>query len=71
MGAQESRGQAPCRELLQSYVDCMEAHRGVAPDPYEGEYCEVEKNAYRACRAALKESKSEEKKASSNEQQQQ
>jgi hypothetical protein len=35
----------------------MDEHEGVAPKEYEAEFCEVEKNAYRACRADLKEKK--------------
>ena len=49
----------PCsQELLDAYVQCMDENEGRRPEPYEPEYCEVEKNAYRACRAALKERKS-------------
>ena len=51
MGAEQSH---PCSELLDAYVKCMEIHEGVRPDPYEPEWCEAEKDAYRECREKLK-----------------
>ena len=51
MGATESQ---PCDSLLQSYVKCMKVHQGQRPDPYEPEWCEGDKEAYRECREQLK-----------------
>ena len=51
MGNKQSH---PCNDLLEAYVKCMEIHEGVRPDPYEPEWCEVEKDAYRECREKLK-----------------
>ena len=53
MGAAESTLH-PCDGLLQAYVTCMEVHQGKRPDPYEPEWCESDKDAYRECRDKLK-----------------
>lgn len=60
MGAQQSQPRAgsrtanPCLAKLDAYVACMEAHDGKRPDPYEGEWCDAEREAYRECRAQLR-----------------
>ncbi len=41
----------PCAALLTAYEACVEAHASTPPRPYDGEWCEEEKKAYRACRA--------------------
>ena len=51
MGGEQSH---PCSEYMNAYVKCMEVHDGVRPDPYEPEWCEAEKDAYRECREGLK-----------------
>lgn len=40
----------PCYSQLQAYELCVETHNGVAPRPYESEWCEEEKQAYLHCR---------------------
>ena len=55
--AQVFTGRDPCADVLDGYVTCMAEHEGKAPDLYEGEWCEVEKNNYRDCRQMLKEAK--------------
>ena len=44
----------PCTVAIQAYVQCMTIHEGKKPDPYEPEFCNAEKDLYRACRAQLK-----------------
>ena len=51
-----NRAPLPCSDLINTYVDCMEKHEGVRPDPYEPEWCDAEKHAYLACREALQRS---------------
>ena len=40
----------PCGAELQRYVECMEAHEGARPDPYETEFCASDVQAYKLCR---------------------
>jgi hypothetical protein len=42
----------PCSAQLTAYEGCVEAHRGVAPRTWEGEWCEEERQGYLACREA-------------------
>lgn len=39
-----------CRDKLVAYVKCMEKHKGIRPDPYELEWCNDERDAYRESR---------------------
>jgi hypothetical protein len=43
----------PCESPLVAYETCMQNHIGVAPKPYEGEFCETEKQNYLNCRKEL------------------
>ncbi len=43
----------PCESPLVAYETCMQNHIGVAPKPYEGEFCETEKQNYLHCRKEL------------------
>jgi hypothetical protein len=43
----------PCESPLVAYETCMQNHIGVAPKPYEGEFCETEKQSYLNCRKEL------------------
>jgi hypothetical protein len=44
----------PCKDLMNSYVKCMEDHEGVRPDPYEPEWCCESKNLYLDCMSKFK-----------------
>lgn len=41
---------SPCYKELAEYEKCVVDHTGVAPEPYELEWCTEEKIAYHACR---------------------
>ena len=47
----------PCLSQLQLYEVCVETHNGVAPRPYESEWCEEEKQIYLLCRQNIKQTK--------------
>jgi hypothetical protein len=48
-----------CTAAIDKYVQCMSAHEGIRPDPYEPEFCAVERDLYIACRAELKKKKTQ------------
>ena len=44
----------PCGAVLETYIKCMEKHEGTRPDPYEPEFCHLERDQYLDCRQSLK-----------------
>ena len=55
--ADHVQGGDPCGDLRKGYIKCMKVNYGRAPDPYEPEWCEAEKEAYVACRKTLQKEK--------------
>ena len=49
-GSPSSAVDTKCHEKLARYVECMKAHEGARPDPYELEWCSAERDEYRTCR---------------------
>ena len=50
MGNRLEQQADPCKPLLDAYVECMKEHEGVAPEPFEPEFCEEAKSLYLDCR---------------------